>query len=585
LNKLKLSDREYRVTSLYGGSDITRQLDDIRRGTEFVVSTPGRLIDILERGAIDMSSLETIVLDEADMMLDMGFQEDIEKIYQKVQAQKDRQELQTMLLSATLPSWVHEASKKYLRDNIVKIDLLKDKGLKTPSTVKHLAIKCSSRDRNHTISDIALCYGGQHARTIIFTETKKEANSILMEANIRQECQVLHGDIPQQQREITFKAFREGKFKVLIATNVAARGLDIPEIDLVIQLDPPTDVETYVHRAGRTARAGKSGVCVTFYTNQHNEILEKIEHKAKLKFQKIGAPQPADIIKASGRDIAASIKMVPHEVVAMFKEISSELIEDLGPEEALSRALAIVTGTTEKFKQRSLITSNEGFVTYTIETETDFKGSNQVRDTLRDYLPSNIMDSIRTLKLFQNRNGAAFDIPHSEEENLNKVIRDLQSEEFVVQKAETLPELEENFNEVYNNRNMARSGSRGKYESRDRDFSRDRDSSRNRGGNRDNEFSRGGSNFARTKGNQNNGLKVHLGGLPYNADEQTIKDFFDSEGFNTNSVYILKNEEGQSRGSAFVTFSSPEEVDQAIRLSGSLIARRAVRISKAESRQ
>lgn len=153
-----------------------------------------------------------------------------------------------------------------MRTDYKKVDLVKD--YKTPTTVRHLAINCPYFSRNGAIGDIVLCYGGNHCRTIIFTETKKEANEIMLEANIKQECQVLHGDIPQKQREITFKGFRNGQFKCLIATNVAARGLDIPEVDLIVQLAPPKDIDTYVHRAGRTARAGRKGVCVTFYSKK-----------------------------------------------------------------------------------------------------------------------------------------------------------------------------------------------------------------------------------------------------------------------------------------------------------------------------
>ena len=133
-------------------------------------------------------------------------------------------------------------------------------------------------------------------------------NEILLKANLSQEAQPLHGDIPQKQREVAFHSFKQGKLKCLVATNVAARGLDIPEVDLILQLEPPKEIDAYIHRAGRTGRAGKSGVCVTFYTRQQQPLLERIERLAKIKFKKIGPPQPSDIVKSSARDIVISLK-------------------------------------------------------------------------------------------------------------------------------------------------------------------------------------------------------------------------------------------------------------------------------------
>jgi ATP-dependent RNA helicase DDX21 len=137
----------------------------------------------------------------------------------------------------------------------------------------------------------------------------------------------LHGDIPQKQREVTFQSFKEGKLKCLVATNVAARGLDIPEVDLIVQLEPPKEIDTYIHRSGRTGRAGKKGVCLTFYTKVQLPLLERIERLAKIKMRKIGPPQPGDIVKASARDIVISLKTVEDSVLQFFNEIAEEMIE------------------------------------------------------------------------------------------------------------------------------------------------------------------------------------------------------------------------------------------------------------------
>jgi ATP-dependent RNA helicase DDX21 len=153
---------------------------------------------------------------------------------------------------------------------------------------------------------------------MVFSSTKVEANELALNSVLKQECQVLHGDIPQQQREITLRSFRDGKFPVLVATDVAARGLDIPEVDLVIQCEPPAvsilpitndnilmglqDVDAYIHRSGRTGRAGRSGVCVMLYRPNQEYMIPLVERKARIQFQRIGAPRSDNIIRAAGSD-------------------------------------------------------------------------------------------------------------------------------------------------------------------------------------------------------------------------------------------------------------------------------------------
>jgi len=135
---------------------------------------------------------------------------------------------------------------------------------KTAKTVSHLTINCPYHNRIAALADILIVYGT--GQTIVFTSTKAEANALLMSEKIKKDIEVMHGDIAQNQREVTFKRFKDKKFSVLVATDVAARGLDIPSVDLVVQVEPPKDAETYIHRSGRTARAGRSGTCITFYT-------------------------------------------------------------------------------------------------------------------------------------------------------------------------------------------------------------------------------------------------------------------------------------------------------------------------------
>jgi len=142
--------------------------------------------------------------------------------------------------------------------------------------VNHLAINCPYHNRISALADILVCYGNE-GKTIVFAQTKNDANSLILSDKIKMDIEVMHGDIAQNQREVTMKRFKEGKFKVLVATDVASRGLDINEVELIIQLEPPMETETYIHRSGRTARAGRTGTCITFYTKKSQGQIQTIE--------------------------------------------------------------------------------------------------------------------------------------------------------------------------------------------------------------------------------------------------------------------------------------------------------------------
>jgi len=156
------------------------------------------------------------------------------------------------------------------------VDLAKDLKSKTQKNINHISINCPFHNRMQTLADILVIYGGL-GQAIVFCSTKAEANALLLSEKIQKNIEVMHGDIAQNQREVTLKRFKEQKFSVLVATDVASRGLDIPNVDLVIQVEPPKDVETYIHRAGRTARAGKCGTCITFWTMKHKYAIQTIE--------------------------------------------------------------------------------------------------------------------------------------------------------------------------------------------------------------------------------------------------------------------------------------------------------------------
>jgi ATP-dependent RNA helicase DDX21 len=444
LKTLKHYDSEYKVLTVYGGVSIDDQTRELRNGVEFFVGTTGRVLDHIERGNIDFTHTKTVCLDEADQMLNMGFQEDVEKIMGSVQ-KAATEKAQFLLFSATVPHWVKDVARKFLGSDYDFIDLVKDLKNKTSRTVNHLAINCPYFNRTSTLADILLCYGGLHGKTIVFAQTKADANSVLLADKVNHDVEVLHGDIAQNQREVTLQRFREGKFNVLVATDVASRGLDIPNVDLVIQLEPPKDTETYIHRSGRTARAGTSGTCITFYTKKQQGLVNMIESKAGIKFKKIGAPQPEDIIKASAKEAIKGFEKVDEEVLKMFEDTAKYLIDTEGALKAVSLALAYISGTTEKIKKRSMLTGQEHFVTYDLKTDVEFRGVSFVWGILRRLLPQEIVDAIRGMRMYNDRKGAVFDVP---EEHAGRVTDLYENEKeqrrsmsYTLEQAKELPDL------------------------------------------------------------------------------------------------------------------------------------------------
>lgn len=343
LNALKHFDNEYKVLTVYGGVPIDDQTWALRKGVDIFVGTTGRVLDHMDRKNFDFSNLKTIILDEADRMLALGFKEDIERIMETIRNHGPK-DMQVLLFSATVPRWVKAVAEEYLARDYETVDLAQNLKNKTSKTVDHLAINCPYHNRMSALADILICYGS--GQTIVFTSTKQEANSLLLSDKIKKDIEVMHGDIAQNQREVTLKRFKECKFNVLVATDVASRGLDIPNVDLVIQVEPPKDTETYIHRAGRTARAGRSGTCITFYTMKQKSFISMIENKAGITFNKIGIPQPDQVIKASSRDTVKNLEEVNDEVLGLFEDAADELItKHKGDTKmALCKTLAYLSG-------------------------------------------------------------------------------------------------------------------------------------------------------------------------------------------------------------------------------------------------
>ena len=250
--------RTVRIVQVYGGRAYEPQIEDLERGAEVVVGTPGRLIDLMDRGVLDLAHVTTVVLDEADEMLDLGFLPDVEKILART-----RTDRHTMLFSATMPGAVVALARRYMtRPTHIRAQDPGDEGM-TVQTVQQVVYRTHSMNKVEVVSRILQAEG--RGRTIIFARTKRTAARVADDLRSRGfATAALHGDLGQGAREQALRAFRNGKVDVLVATDVAARGIDVDDVTHVINYQCPEDEKIYVHRIGRTGRAGNSGTAVTF---------------------------------------------------------------------------------------------------------------------------------------------------------------------------------------------------------------------------------------------------------------------------------------------------------------------------------
>ncbi|XP_054798075.1 DEAD-box ATP-dependent RNA helicase 53, mitochondrial-like [Prosopis cineraria] len=265
---------------VYGGTPISRQMRQLDYGVDVAVGTPGRIIDLLNRGALNLKDVQFVVLDEADQMLQVGFQEDVEKILERLPPKR-----QTLMFSATMPSWIKQISRNYL-NNPITIDLVGDSDQKLADGITLYSIASDMYGKAGIIETLVT----EHAKggkCIVFTQTKRDADRLSYSMSRSLRCEALHGDISQAQRERTLSGFREGHFNVLVATDVASRGLDIPNVDLVIHFDLPNNSEIFVHRSGRTGRAGKKGTAILIYTQDQSRAVKIIERDVGSRFSEL----------------------------------------------------------------------------------------------------------------------------------------------------------------------------------------------------------------------------------------------------------------------------------------------------------
>jgi len=322
------------AVAVYGGSSIGLQIKDIRRGVQLVVATPGRLIDLIERKAIELDKIQYVVLDEADEMLNMGFQEDIEFILKNTPARES-----TWLFSATMPPEIRKVSKKYMSQpkevTIGKVNTAN-------ASIDHQYYVTSAHHRYETLKRIIDFNPGIYG--IIFTRTKADAQEICDRLTREgYDIDALHGDLSQQQREKVMGQFRDKSLQLLIATDVAARGIDVAGISHVINYELPDDAEVYTHRSGRTGRAGNQGICISIVHAREMYKFRQMERLSNAKFHKLDIPSGKDVCRKQffhfmDKLLSADISHGNYET---YVPMLTEKFAEITKEEVLKRVAAM----------------------------------------------------------------------------------------------------------------------------------------------------------------------------------------------------------------------------------------------------
>ncbi|MBQ7039203.1 MAG: DEAD/DEAH box helicase, partial [Clostridia bacterium] len=283
--------RGFRTVAIYGGQSIDRQIAALEKGAQFVIGTPGRIIDHLNRKTLSLEKVKTVILDEADEMLDMGFRDDMETILKRTPRTR-----QTLLFSATMSPDILRLTKRYQK-NPEHIKIATEE--KTVSEITQLCYPVPHNRKNDVLYMILKEWS--EGLVIIFCNTKKQVDDLtdsLKELGVHAEG--IHGDLKQAERSYVLTAFKTGKIKILVATDVAARGIDVDGVDVVINYDIPQDLDFYIHRIGRTGRAGKSGYSYTFAEGRDEmSRIREIEKFTKARIQKMPMPDEETLALAT----------------------------------------------------------------------------------------------------------------------------------------------------------------------------------------------------------------------------------------------------------------------------------------------
>ena len=324
-----------RVMAVYGGQDIDRQIRALKKNPHIIVGTPGRLLDHIKRKNIKLGNVHTVVLDEADEMLNMGFIEDIESILSNVPGER-----QTLLFSATMPDPIRKIAERFMKDpTLVRV---KAKEM-TVSLIDQYYIELRENEKFDTLARLLDIQTPELA--IVFGRTKRRVDELSSALNIRgYSAEGIHGDLSQAKRLSVLKKFKEGNIDVLVATDVAARGLDISGVTHVYNFDIPQDPESYVHRIGRTGRAGKHGEAITFVTPRERGQLAAVEHTTKKRMEKMKIPTLTEALEGQQKAVTERIvNTVENEDLSLYLGQAEEMLQKYSATDLVAAALKSLT--------------------------------------------------------------------------------------------------------------------------------------------------------------------------------------------------------------------------------------------------
>jgi len=335
-NEIKLYGKYYNglnVTAIYGGASISDQAKQVKRGAQIIVATPGRMKDMISRRMVDISKIEYAVLDEADEMLNMGFYEDITEILSHTPQDKN-----TWLFSATMPKEVSVIAKKFMHSPIEITVGTKNQGA---TNVSHEYYLVNSRDRYAALKRLA--DANPDIFSVIFCRTKRDTQKVAEKLiDDGYSAGALHGDLSQNQRDLVMKSFRNKQIQMLVATDVAARGIDVDDITHVINYQLPDETETYTHRSGRTGRAGKSGVSMVIVSKSELRKIKSIERMIQKRFEKKEIPDGMEICQVQLMSLANKVHdtEINHDIDLYLNDIN-DLFEDASKEELIKKFFSV----------------------------------------------------------------------------------------------------------------------------------------------------------------------------------------------------------------------------------------------------
>lgn len=338
------SRNQHQISTLaiYGGSSINAQIKSLKRGVQIIAATPGRLLDLLRRGKIDTSAIKTVVLDEADELLNMGFQNDLNAIFDTLP-----KHYKTWLFSATMPNSVERIANRYMDNPVRKTVGTRNAGA---DNVTHKYVTVPTRDRYETLTRLIDVNPEMYG--IVFCRTRRDTEKVARKlANDGYKADYINGDLSQSQRDRVMKRFRTKQVRLMVATDVASRGIDVEDLTHIINYEIPDDLESYTHRSGRTGRAGKSGVSIAIAKKNEKRKIHQLEKTIRQKFEYMEVPSAIDVQQMQITEWVDQVKNkdVPKGKIDQIVPVVMDELEDLSRQELVRKFLAIeLNGSLKK---------------------------------------------------------------------------------------------------------------------------------------------------------------------------------------------------------------------------------------------